>query len=58
MARKSQANCIKKAKNRLLFIFPCKKQMFRHIVKQRSETGKDDEEKSYHMGITSDADNG
>ena len=32
--------------------------MFRHIVKQRSKTGKDDEEKNYHMGITSDADNG
>ena len=47
---------MKKSKEQ--FTFPCKKQMFRHIVKQRSETSKDDEEKNYHMGITSDADNG
>ena len=49
---------MKKVKNRLLFIFPYKKQTFRHIVKQRSETGKGDEERNYDMGITSDADNG
>lgn len=47
---------MKKSKEQ--FTFPCKKQMFRHIVKQRPETGKDDEEKNYHMGIASDADNG
>ena len=47
---------MKKSKEQ--FTFPCKKQMFRHIVKQRPETGKDDEEKNYQMGIASDADNG
>ena len=54
-SKKISSKLYKKSKEQ--FIFPCKKQMFRHIVKQRSETGKDDEEKNYHMGITSDADN-